>query len=65
MAPAESSLEFWEGTLNCTFYKDRSRDSEEKTVQVDNNNFVRMGCYLRDTKSITGIVVYVGEDTLI
>ena len=39
--------------------------TEEKTVLVDNNNFLLRGCSLRQTESVLCFVVYTGRNTKI
>ena len=39
--------------------------SEDKTVLVDNNNFLLRGCSLRQTESVLCFVVYAGKNTKI
>ena len=39
--------------------------SEEKTVLLDNNNFLLRGCSLRQTESVLCFVVYTGRNTKI
>jgi len=39
--------------------------NEEKTVIVDNNNFLLRGCSLRQTESVLCFVVYTGKNTKI
>ena len=42
-----------------------SNINEDKTVQVDNNNFLLRGCSLRQTESVLCFVVYAGRNTKI
>ena len=42
-----------------------SKINEDKTVIVDNNNFLLRGCSLRQTESVLCFVVYAGKNTKI
>ena len=42
-----------------------SNANEDKTVVVDNNNFLLRGCSLRQTESVLCFVVYAGKNTKI
>jgi len=42
-----------------------SNSNEDKTVIVDNNNFLLRGCSLRQTESVLCFVVYAGKNTKI
>ena len=48
-----------------TSFSTVSNSNEDKTVIVDNNNFLLRGCSLRQTESVLCFVVYAGKNTKI
>ena len=54
-----------QGDISLATLSNNNNPSEEKTVLVDNNNFLLRGCSLRQTESVLCFVVYTGRNTKI